>query len=184
VLHFQRHDLKVAYVDSARLLNGYQAMVEARKDYQTKTVVWQANVDTLVKGVQEEIKKYERAAAGMTPKERQLSQDLIRSKQQQLGQYQQVVQDKARQEDTRLTEAVLKQTNSFLERYGKEHGYAMILAANASGNIAYAEKYLDITDKVLEELNQEYNGGTSVTPSAQVKASGTDTARLKNPARN
>jgi Skp family chaperone for outer membrane proteins len=41
-------------------------------------------------------------------------------------------------------------------RYGKKHGYKMILIA-ANGNIAYADADMDITDKIVEELNKEYS---------------------------
>jgi Skp family chaperone for outer membrane proteins len=46
--------------------------------------------------------------------------------------------------------------NAFLMRYGKKHGYKMILIA-ANGNIAYADPSMDITDQIVEALNNEYS---------------------------
>src|SRR5687768_18170236 len=66
---------KIAYVDSARLLNGYKAMVEARKEFDKKQATWQANVDTLTNDVQNAIKTYEKSAALGTEKERQLAKE-------------------------------------------------------------------------------------------------------------
>ncbi len=166
VLHFVRSQEKIAYVDSVRLLNGYQAMIQARQAYQQKATAWQANVDTLMAGVQTAIKTYEKDAATMSAKERTLSQEMIRSKQKQLADYQQAIQEKARQEDQRMTGEVVKQANSFLERYGKDHHFQIIFAANTSGNIAYAEKYMDVTDQVLEQMNQEYGHAPTPVPPA------------------
>jgi outer membrane protein len=147
---------KIAYVDSARLLNGYKAMVEARKEFEKKQATWQANVDTLMADVQNAIKKYEKTAATGTEKERQLSKELITGKQKQLYDYQNATHQNATQEEQRLTQNVLTTVNAYLLRYGKKHSYKMILIA-ANGNIAYADPDMDITDKIVEELNKEYS---------------------------
>lgn len=148
---------KIAYVDSAKLLNGYKAMTDARGEYEKKATTWKANVDTLMNDVQNQIKKYERAAGSMSASERQMAQELIRTKQKQLNDYQQALQQTAGEEDARLTQKVVSQVNSFLERYGKKHSYKIILVANQTGNIAYASEGMDITEKVVEELNNEYS---------------------------
>ncbi|MDJ1501166.1 OmpH family outer membrane protein [Xanthocytophaga agilis] len=157
ILYFKRANTEVVYVDSAKLLNGYQAMVNARTEYEQKAKGWQANVDTLMQEVQTAIKEHEKQIPSMSAKERDLSRQVIESKQRQLAQYQQAIAEKARQEDVKLTKQVVDQVNAFLDRYGKEHGYQIILAANQTGNIAYAQKKLDITEDVLAIINQEYS---------------------------
>ena len=146
---------KVAYVDSGKLLNGYKAMVEARKEFDKKEATWKANVDTLTHDVQDAIKKYEKTAAMGTDKEKQLARELITTRQKQLYDYQAAAKQNAGQEEQRLTQNVLSTVNSYLLRYGKKHGYKIILVA-ANGNIAYADNDMDITDKVVEDLNKEY----------------------------
>jgi outer membrane protein len=147
---------KIAYVDSARLLNGYKAMVEARKEFDKKQATWQANIDTLTNDVQNAIKTYEKTAALGTEKERQLAKELINTKQKQLYDYQNATRQNAGAEEQRLSQSVLTTVNAYLLRYGKKHGYKMILIA-ANGNIAYADADMDITDKIVEELNKEYS---------------------------
>ncbi len=149
----QRH---IAYVDSVKLLNGYQAMLDARKAYEAKSHKWQANIDTLSADVQRAIRGYERKAAGMTPKERALSTELLHTKQRELVNYQHAIQESAQQEDNKGTQQVVTQVNTFLERYGKAHGYDLILVATPSGSIAYAKAGLDLTEEVVKELNKEY----------------------------
>jgi outer membrane protein len=146
---------KVAYVDSGKLLNGYKGMIEARKEYDKKRNVWQANIDTLTHEVEDAIKKYSRDNALGTPKEKQLAKDLIQSKQKQLIDYQSAIKQNAAQEEERLNQGVFTTVNTFLLRYGKKHSYKMVLVA-ANGNIAYADPSMEITDQVVEELNKEY----------------------------
>jgi outer membrane protein len=146
---------KVVYVDSGKLLSGYKGMVEATKEFDKKRIAWQANIDTLTKGVQDAIKKYEKDMALGTPKEKELSKQLIQTKQKELMDYQSAIKQNASQEESRLNQQVFSTVNAYLLRYGKKHDYKMILIAS-NGNIAYADPSTDITDKVVEDLNKEY----------------------------
>src|SRR5690606_10095161 len=96
-------DQRIVYVDSSRLINGYSGMLEARKSYQQKAEIWKANIDTLTNEVKQQIMTYEKESGKMTAKERQLSQELIRTKQEQLAQYQQAMNTQAHQEDQKMT---------------------------------------------------------------------------------
>ena len=71
----------IVYVDSNRLLNEYQGMVDARVEYQKKATSWKANIDTLQNEVTRSIMDYEKEVGKMTAKEKKLSQELIRTKQ-------------------------------------------------------------------------------------------------------
>lgn len=155
--YFQSTDgRKIAYVKSADILNGFVVMEQAREEYKGKTSEWKAQIDTLTKELQFGIQEHEKGLAGMTKKEKQLSEELLRTKQQQLGQFQKSIQQRAQQEDQKLTQGVVKQINAFLDEYGKVHGYTIIFGATEVGNIVYAEDAIDITEPVLEALNEKY----------------------------
>lgn len=156
VLFFRNKN--IVYVDSAKLMNGYKGMQDARAAYQQKAGAWKANIDTLASEVQKQIFAYEKESPGMSPKERQLSQELIRTKQKQFADYQQAMNTQAQQEDAKMTGDVVTQVNAYLKKYGEAHGYKVILAATEYGNIAYADESLDITETILEGLNNEYAG--------------------------
>lgn len=145
-------------MDSQKLINGYQGMLDARKVYQQKAASWKANIDTLTAEVQRQIMDYEQGVSKMTVKERELSQELIKTKQKQLYEYQQAMNSQAQQEDSKMTSEVLTQVNTYLKTYGEQHGYTIILAATEYGNLAYADEKLDITEEVLEGLNNQYAG--------------------------
>lgn len=157
VFYFMR-DNRIVYVDSAKLINNYKGMQDARKAYQQKATSWKANVDTLTSEVQRQIMNYEKESGKMTAKERQLSQELIRTKQNQLMQYQQAMNTQAQQEDSKMTGEVISQINAYIKKYGEQKGYTIIMAATEYGNLAYADEGLDITDEVLAGLNSEYAG--------------------------
>lgn len=149
---------EIVYVDTTVLLENYEGMKEARAAFQQKAVLWQANIDTLKSELDQKVRAFESEQATMTAKEKALSQELIKTKQQQLVDYQQGIQQKYQQEDYAMTEQVLTQVNAFIASYGKEKGYKMILGANNSGNIVYAREALDITADLQKALNDNYLG--------------------------
>jgi outer membrane protein len=46
-----------------------------------------------------------------------------------------------------------------VEEYGKENGYDLILGTTTSGNILYGTEKKDITEQVLNALNNAYEKG-------------------------
>src|SRR5258707_7338437 len=84
---------KIAYVDSARILNEYKGSAEAKKAFQSKAKVWQANIDTLTNEVKYSIQKYEKSIATLSPKEQELTKQLIQTKQKQLSDYQKAIHE-------------------------------------------------------------------------------------------
>ena len=53
-----------------------------------------------------------------------------------------------------LTRPIIEQMNQVLTRLGEEEGFSIIFDA-ADGNVVYADRALDLTDRVLEELNAQ-----------------------------
>ena len=62
-------------------------MKQVRIEFQQKTKVWQASSDTLIAKWQEELKKYEKERTSLSVKEKQLKEELLLNKQQQINGY-------------------------------------------------------------------------------------------------
>jgi outer membrane protein len=151
-LHF-RTDNEYVFIDAQKLVNGYKGMQVARKQYESKVSVWQANLDTLRLETESKIVEYEKKGKTMSARERELMEELINTKKSQYLEYQKAISENIQKEDQLLTSNVLEKVNAFIKQYGKEHGYTIILAATQYGNIAYAKEGIDITDDLLKELN-------------------------------
>jgi outer membrane protein len=145
---------RIAYVDAMRLLNGYKGMQAARQEFETKSGMLRANLDTLRTELQNEIANYERTTGKISSKEKALMEELISTKQQQYIHYENVVNEKIQKEDQEITTKVLERVNDYVRKYGEEKDFEIILAATQYGNIVYARDGMDITDEVLKELNE------------------------------
>jgi outer membrane protein len=136
-------------------------MVQARKEYQMKATLWKANIDTLANEIQAEIGKYEKDVSKMTAREKELSKQLIQSKQKQFSEYQRALNDKAQQEDALATKRVIDEINVYIKSFSETHKYSIVLAGTEQGNIAFVKEHLDITDLIIEGLNKRYEGSPS-----------------------
>lgn len=148
---------KIVYVDSIKVLSGYKGMEYAKKEYDVKVSVWNANLDTLKMEMESKFQEYEAKRLKLSAKEKELMEELLETKREQYLNYQQMVAEKMKKEDQELTSKVYSKVNDFLKRYGEQKGYAFILGANQYGSIVYAEDAVDITDEVIEGLNKEFS---------------------------
>lgn len=155
---------RIAYVRSADIVYGYLGMKEAQKAYEEKATQWQSNIDTLKRDYQRSVSKYTMEAAKMSAKEKAAAEKLLMQQEKSITNYSQSIQLKAKDEDQKMTQGVLNQVNSFVEKYAKEQGYDVVLGTTVSGSLLYGEKTMDITEEVLKVLNKEYSGGLTKSP--------------------
>ncbi|WP_108803175.1 OmpH family outer membrane protein [Aquimarina sp. Aq107] len=148
----------LVYVDVNKLLDGYKRTKIVKAEFDEKAKTMKSNVDSLLADWQNELKTYEKERSGLSKKELELKQQLLGNKQQQINNYQQAVQKQLQEEDKKVTQTVINDINDFVKEYGKKNGYKVIFGATGSGTIMYGEESADLTDKVLEELNAEFEG--------------------------
>ena len=149
-------DGKIAYVESNKMLDGYQGMKDARKAFEGKARGWEKQNQNMLAGFKAAVEAYQKQAPTLTDQQRAATEQKLQAQQQQVAQQQQQLQGQAQEEEAKLTQNVLSSVNKKVEAYGKARGYKLILIAAPSGTIAYGEKNLDITTPVLAYLNAEY----------------------------
>ncbi len=148
--------VKIGYVESSKLLDGYKGMQVARRNFETKAKGWESQNNKLVTGFQSAVQKYQAQAASLTPEQRATTEQQLQQQEQQVAQEQQKLQRQAAEEEAKMSQQVLNRVNKLVEQYGKENGYQFILIAQPGGSIAYSQKTLDVTAPVLKRLNDEY----------------------------
>ncbi len=146
----------IVYVESGKLLDGYQGMKDARRAFEVKAKGWERQNQSLISGFRTAVEQYQKTAASLTAEQRAAAEQKLQAQQQQGAVEQQKIQQQAQEAEAKLTQTVLESVNKKVEAYGKTHGYKMILIAAPSGTIAYGEKNLDITTPVLAYLNATY----------------------------
>jgi outer membrane protein len=149
-----KQDTKVVYIDTAKMLENVNDFKSLKEQILADKNKIKAKLDTLDLEFQNQLKSHEKASANMTTKEKGLSEQLLRNKQQQYAQYQQAVQEKLAQEERKKTQEILTKINAKIAEYGEEKGYNLILTSS-NGTIAYGSKGVDISEDVIKVLNKK-----------------------------
>lgn len=129
---------KVVYVDIGKLLDGYRF----RKDLQN---VAESNIHKINKII-DSLNMVKRVNDSPT-----VDSVLHRAK-NALAQYYEVSNQEA-------TKKIWERLNPSIEAYGKKKHYEIIIGANGAGTVLYGDKDKDITEDLLEYLNDSYEKG-------------------------
>lgn len=156
---------RIAYVRSGDLVYGYKGMKEAQEKYRLLAEQMQANADTLSFDFQRAVNTYRSEYATLSDQARKEREQQLGQQEQSLHQYIDAIKEKTSGEEQRMTQGVLNQINAFVEQYGKDHGYDIILGTTTSGNVLFGTEAIDISKQVLAALNENYHGLEPVTDS-------------------
>jgi outer membrane protein len=56
----------------------------------------------------------------------------------------------------KYTNEVYVRLNEYIQRYGKEQGYTMIMGSNGEGSVMYVDSLTNITPQLIKYINHEY----------------------------
>lgn len=149
-------EVRLGYIDSARIFADYKAAQEA-----------QARFDRQVQGWRDDALEREKAVSQLRAEVRDQSPILSGLKRQEkeealqkaISDYEHFVQEiwgpqgRAAQENERATGDVVQQIRTAVEKVAAARSLTLVLDS-ADGGIVYADKGFDITPDVLEELNK------------------------------
>lgn len=154
--------LKLGYVDSVRIFEGYTFAKDAQQRFAREIEAWRAESDER-RNTLEELRADAREQSLTLSEEKRLEKEAQVAKAQ--GEYDAFVQafwgphGKAVEMNEQLTSQVVQKVREVVERIANTEAYDLVLDA-ADGNVIFAVKSLDLTDRVLEILNRE--AGTAV----------------------
>jgi len=148
----------MAFVYNNRILAEYNGVKEGQQLYREKEKTLTATLDTLENEINSLLKNYQNESRQLSDKENMLTESMIKRRQADYFNYKKAIEDKIKEEDTKLTAAVMHQIDSYIAEFGKKNGYTYILGASNEGSLFFANDKEDITDIILEGLNNTYAG--------------------------
>jgi outer membrane protein len=149
--------LKVGYVDSVRIFANYSYAKEAQQRFTREIEAWRAESDDRRKAIDQARADLKERSLALS-EEKRVEQEGQLSK--LLSDYDQFVQafwgpkGRASELNEQLTAEVIQKVRDVVERVAHDDAYDLVLDA-ADGNVIFAVKSLDLTDRVLEILNRE-----------------------------
>ena len=155
-------ELRIGYIDSARIFLEYGVAKEAQAQFDRKVEGWRAQSaekENLITQLRAEVR--DQGPILSTLKRQEKEEALQRT----ITEYERFLQQiwgpqgRAVQENEQATGEVVSQIRSVVEKIASQKGLVMVFDA-ASGFILYADRTLDLTNEVLQELNAQSKAGS------------------------
>lgn len=147
---------RIACVRSQILIGHYAGMTEARQTFDSMTKVWYAELDTLKHDYQTAYDRYKIDYQTLSVPDRKKRSAELDWLENNVQRHTETLTQKSKSEEAKITEGVMRQVNTIIEKYGRDNDYDVILGTTLSGSVLYAREAIDITDDLLKELNSSY----------------------------
>jgi outer membrane protein len=158
-------DLKIAYINSDSVLNGYDFFKSTRTILEAKGKRLDSDFRNRAQGLQNDYNAYQKNVSSLTIGQAKAIEEDLAKKQQNLQMYQQSLQQEVAKDESKITQDLYKRITDYLKVYSKEQGYQLIFKVDPSSDVLFGSEPLDITKQVVVGLNEAYKVEKSgVTP--------------------
>jgi outer membrane protein len=143
---------RVAYVDNAKLFESFVGKKEMEARLKKQEGSAQAVLDSMQLDIKAmEAKLMDKHDAGLKDRYQQKAMAFLQMQEEFMGKHESLGQQ--------YTNEIWNQINQYVQDYGKLHKYDFIYGASGTGSMMYADEDFDITEKVLQYVNNRYAGG-------------------------
>lgn len=159
---FPAANLKIGYIDSARIFQEYADAKESQARFDRQVQSWRddaAEKEKTVKQLRDEVRDQSPILSALKRQEKE------EALQRATSEYEKFIQDtwgpngRAAQENERATGEVVAQIRAAVEKIAGDRGLELVLDS-AGGFIIYADRSMDLTSLVIQELNSRSTTGT------------------------
>ncbi len=156
-------ELKIGYVDLFKAFNESNRAAEAKKTFEEMVKTKQSAIDKIGNEIDRVQADLEKQAAILTPEARKKKEEERNNLLRQYQRLAQESQEEIRKKEAELTQEILRELRTVVNKIGEEEGYTIIFEVS-EGGILYSPKKFDITEKVIKRYNE-----TTTTPKTKPK---------------
>lgn len=154
--------LPIAFINIDSLLLNYTFAKEANEKLISKQEDSRATLNAKAKQLQQQMdefnRKLENNAFLSIERAEQAKADIVR-KQQELQSLEGNLSQKLMEQQQKMSEQLRDTIEAFLKVYNSSGKYQLILSNTAKDNVLQAVEGYDITDEIIEKLNERYSKG-------------------------
>ena len=160
---------KTAYVDTVKLMDEYTESKDLQAKFKDKGEVIGRELELEIKKFQEEAQNFQRNAQANGQEWAQRKGAELQKKEQQLQYAQQAMGQQLQQEGAIERDSIVTKVRNYIKEYGKKNGYTYIYGTGDAATVLYAKDGLDITEKIVKELNDNYKAPAKTEEKEEAK---------------
>lgn len=144
----------IVYLNSDSLLDNYPFFTKLKNSIEQKQDSIENILKSRGKSLENDIKAYQEKGSTMTDQERQVTEEALGKRQQDLMLYKEDMTNEMAKEEENLNDTLHNNLISALRKYNKDRNYHFILGYQKGSGILLASDSLNITKQIIEELNK------------------------------
>jgi len=149
-------ELKFAYVNTDSLSNQYELIDDLEEEMVQGRLEKENELQQMVQAFERDYTAAQREAASLSQEALAILQRKLAEKEQEIMMRKQALENELMADQQKITQDYLDKVHDFLEEYAQENGYDIIYGYNGLNNLLYINKGYDITDQVVDALNEAY----------------------------
>lgn len=158
--------VKIAYVDLEEVMKEYEGSKKAEEEMKAQSEEISRQLDQLAMPFQQKVQEYQQNQQNLSASARQEKERELMQEQQMIQQQQQMAQQQVQAEGQKKMEKINEDIEGFISGYAKSNGYTYILgSSDQTKSILYGEESLDITEEVIDGLNESFGSEEPVEAS-------------------
>jgi outer membrane protein len=143
----------LAYVNTQAILKSTPGYAQAESTFTKELQTYRGEVQKLQASLDSSASDFEQQSVMLSPTQRAAKRKDLEGQQQKLEQRTQELQQRAATRERELLDPIQSKVNSVIEGLRASGNYAMIFDVSApNSGIVTADKSLDLTDKVIQQL--------------------------------
>jgi len=150
-------DLKIGFIDSERIFAAYKGTSQAQTEFNSDIQKWTQELESRKQELQNMIDEYQNQSLILSEAKRREKEEEIQGKRNELDSFNQEIwgpNGRVAQRNEQLTKPIVEKIREVLSDIGQTEGFSIVFDAT-DGNVVYADHALDLTDRVIERLNEE-----------------------------
>ncbi|HEX7878008.1 MAG TPA: OmpH family outer membrane protein [Candidatus Eisenbacteria bacterium] len=156
-------DYKIGYIDSEKVFREYTGTKSAESEFNQDLEGWARQFENKKAELDKATREFEAQKLMLSDARRKERETELQSRISELEQLQREIwgpTGKVAQRNQQLTKDIVLKIRDVTLRIATAEGYTFILDA-ADGNLVYGDPALDLTDRVIGELNQTNPGAST-----------------------
>lgn len=151
--------INIAYVNLDTLLMEYKYSIKLNEDLLTEQAKAKANLESRIRSFEKKYNDFSekmRLGSFISQASMESQQNELMQEQSNIEQLDQTLNEQLMEKQMVMNEELYDSIMNYMNVYNQTAGYTLILGNAAGSSILYAEKGMDITHQIIEQLNERY----------------------------
>lgn len=162
-------DSNIVFVNSDSIVVNYDYIKDKQTELEKKSIKLDTEYKNRAQGLQTEFNNYQQNSSNLTMGQARAVEEDLMKKQQNLKLYEQSLMQELASEEAKISQELYDQVSRVVAAYGKNNNVQLVVKFNQGSDVLFANEGLDITNEVIQLLNEDYKNGVATSNSDSTK---------------